>query len=470
MNRLLDFLRVDDIPRMSRRNYLYERRHVLIWGMFAGMVEGNTASIVAAKTFDGSPLLVTAVWTTPMVANMLTIIWGVLARGRSKVRLMTTLGLAAAFFVASITFTPNSPAACGWLFAAQLLMARIFLAGVVTLRSSLWQANYPESHRARIAGRIQRLRALMALLVVASASALFDWDPSFYRYVYPAAALLGAAAVVLLQRIRVRGEKREIADYRRQSAGHAAGAGRTFRSGLSEAVGILRDDREFARYCTAQFCLGSANFMVDPVLAFVVTRQLGLSYFVSSALLDQIPVIFLLLSIPYWAAYFDRAGVLQFRVINSAVWVVSFVISAIAIALVQFGGMPVSADPASPGPVRYVGPWVTAAVVLLFVARPLSGLGSGGGSIAWNLGHLHFAGRHNAEIYMAIHVSLTGLRGIIMPFVGKFAYQLSGSGSFVAAAALGVASLFQFRRLARDALRRPPDQPCPAGQSGSSTS
>lgn len=467
MNRLLDFLRIDDIPRMSRRNYLYERRHVLIWGLFAGMVEGNTASIVAAKTFHGSPLLVTTVWTTPMVANMLTIIWGVLARGRSKVRLMTHLGLAATFFVASIAFTPSSPAWSGWLFAAQLLMARVFLAGVVTLRSSLWQANYPESHRARIAGRIQRLRALMALMVVASVSSLFDWDPSTYHYVYPAAALLGAIAILLLQRVRVRGEKREIADCRRQLTGAGGSPHRTLASGLQEAARILREDRDFARYCAAQFCLGSANFMIDPVLAFIVTRQLGLSYFASSALLDQVPVIFLLVSIPYWAAYFDRAGVLQFRVVNSIVWLASFILSALAIALVQFGGLPIPPD-SSAGVVRYHGAWVTAAIVLLFIARPLAGLGSGGGSIAWNLGHLRFAGRHNAEIYMAIHVSLTGLRGIIMPFVGKFAYQLVGSGSFVAAAALGFAALIQFRRLAREAASPEPIQPCDAGQSGSS--
>ncbi|HET6565401.1 MAG TPA: hypothetical protein VFG52_08310, partial [Xanthomonadales bacterium] len=46
-----------------------------------------------------------------------------------------------------------------------------------------------------------------------------------------------------------------------------------------------------------------------------------------------------------------------------------------------------------------------------------------GGHLGWNLGHNDFTSDANAAQYMAVHVSLTGLRGIFMPLVGIGFYQ-----------------------------------------------
>ena len=54
---------------------------------------------------------------------------------------------------------------------------------------------------------------------------------------------------------------------------------------------------------------------------------------------------------------------------------------------------------------------------------------------------------------MGIHVSLTGLRGMIAPFVGLLLYEWIGSGVFVVAFAFAVAGLRIFRQLAGDDAR-----------------
>jgi hypothetical protein len=82
----------------------------------------------------------------------------------------------------------------------------------------------------------------------------------------------------------------------------------------------LRQDPRFARYCTAQMCIGTANLMVLPVNTIVLTKVLALTYTASNGLLDIIPRLTTIFMLPIWARLFDRVGVLRFRVVNSACW------------------------------------------------------------------------------------------------------------------------------------------------------
>lgn len=448
MRRVLDFLRFDDIPHMARPNYAAELRHMTLWGIFANLVDGSFSSIVVAKTFH-SPVLVPLVWATPMLAHLLSLVWGIVVRGRPKVRTFVVLALCALASAGSIAFTPSDWHPWGgWLFAAQVALARIFLSGLVTVRTSMWKSNYPQSHRARIAGRLQALSALLMLAMGATVSLLFDQHAEYYRLVYPAIAVIGVLSLVPLRGVRIRGEPGELEQHRRRmldDSGAIASPGTQFMRSIREAAAILKHDRPFARYCTAQYLLGSANFMVDPVLTLFLTQMLGLGYFGSYLLMEQIPTILSLVTIRPWAHLFDRVGVLRFRVVNSVYWLASIVLAAAALPLLS---PPIIAQPAALLDTASLSIGTGLPLALLVLGRVANGLGRGGGSIAWNLGHLHFAGEHDAELYMGIHVALTGLRGLIMPFVGTTVYALFGPGVLVVGVGFATAALLAFRRLA----------------------
>ncbi len=439
----LDFFRLKDIPLLARPNYAAELRHMVLWGLFANLVDGSFASIVVAKTFH-SPLLVPVVWATPMLANLLNFIWAILLRGRPKVQAFVFLAVCAALSTGSVAFTPSDWHPWGgWLFAAQIAAARVFVSGLVTLRTSIWRSNYPASHRAQIAGRLQAVSALLMLAMGLLASLAFDQHASYYRFVYPAAGGIGLLSLIPLRRLRIRGQAQELARLQQHLGAHAGDGPARLLASLREAASILKRDRDFARYCSAQYLLGSANFMVDPVLTIFLTQSLKLGYFSSYLLMEQIPTVLALLTIPRWARLFDRVGVLRFRVINCVYWLAGMVLvaGALLIRLMQF---------------QWVG---LASIGMLVVGRLSNGAGRGGGMIAWNLGHLHFAGPHQAELYMGVHVALTGLRGLVMPAIGTAAYQTLGPGSLLLAVALTTASWLSFRRLAQADRSRPPQPP-----------
>ncbi|MCP4589140.1 MAG: hypothetical protein GY842_00205 [bacterium] len=454
----MDLCGVRQLPFLTRRNYYSEVLHLLPWGMLAGVVEGNIAAVVVARTFAGGELLITVATTTPIAAYLASLMWGMLCVGRRKLRVFTLAATGALLCAASVGLTPHT-AVGGWYFAAQLALAQFFMSGVVTARTALWKYNYPVEVRGRITARLQTLRAALSVVVLVTASCLFDYDNGAYRFVYPAAALFGVLSVHLLQRMRVRGERREL---RRQ----ACAAGEELNAGLVEpfslttllspgqvlanAFRILREDRPFRKYCTAQFLGGMANIMVRAVVVAILANQLLTSidhfYFISIVLLDVLPRLLMIGSLGRWGRLFDRIGVLRFRIFNAVGWILCLAAGGLATFWIAHADA--------------IGPAVVPLAVGGFAVRAiLQGATFAGGSLAWHIGHLHFARPEEAEVYMGIHVSLTGLRGLLMPALGILLYGWIGWWVWIVAIGFGFLSLGGFISLARDEAKRNSDSP-----------
>jgi hypothetical protein len=429
MQRIFDFLRVHDLPPLTRRNYTIELRQVALWGAVSGAVEGSIAGIIASKTFHASPAVTALVWALPNTINVLSLVWSALIRGWPRVYTSLAFTVCSALAIASVAATPPDWRHASWLFAGQIACTHLFLCALITLRTTMWQMNYPDSHRARITGRLTTVRVLTALATGVLLTNLYDHDPTSYRLAFPAVALVGLASGIPLRRLRVRGEKAaRRALLRHVGALHPIAA---LWRGLRESYEILRQDRLFAQYMGAQFLLGSANFFTEPLLINMVTKEFALGYFASAALITVIPTITLLIGIRYWAPLFDRVGVLHFRVVNSTMWLLSFAGTTAAMLLYAWRGPAI----------------LPVTLALLAVARIGTGLGNGGGALAWNLGHLAFARPHQTELYMGIHVFLTGLRAIMMPFIGLWVMQQVGLAAFAVSIVLAATANVLFRRM-----------------------
>jgi hypothetical protein len=64
----------------------------------------------------------------------------------------------------------------------------------------------------------------------------------------------------------------------------------------------------------------------------------------------------------------------------------------------------------------------THSLVLILLSRCMQGAARGGGGLAWLLGHNDFTTSERAGLYMGVHVTLTGLRGAVAPFLGMALY------------------------------------------------
>jgi hypothetical protein len=95
--------------------------------------------------------------------------------------------------VALLAYIP--PPYAGWVFAAQIIIARVLASGIITIRSSIWRANYPRAVRGQITAGSPRSRRSCSQLPTFLGSFLLDRNPRAFVYLYPRAALLGAIGI-----------------------------------------------------------------------------------------------------------------------------------------------------------------------------------------------------------------------------------------------------------------------------------
>lgn len=413
------------LPFFARAGFRREYQHFLLMGLVVGGIEGAVLAAVAKKTFDAPDWLTSIVLGLPVSANILNPLWAALLEGRALRPAYLALAGAVMALAAAIALVPATGGLAPALtFAGLVAVIHVFMSGLLTIRAELWRANYPTDYRAQATSQLMALRGVLMLAGGLAISAAFEWDPGLYRVVFPAIAAAGLVALRPMAGIRVRHERERLRLARRSGAGVLWG--------MREAVVVLRDDARFARYQTGQFLLGSANFFTDAALINIVLVQLDLGYVGSQLMMVIIPSTLALACVRLWAQHFDAVGVVRFRLVNTLLWGVSYGLTAAAILLLGL----------APGIV---------VLALLVAARGVNGVCRGGGQLAWNLGHLHFSAPDRAQVYMGIHVALTGVRGLLMPAVAAVAVAWVGAWAFVVPVVLCVLAYRVFHELNRQA-------------------
>ena len=418
------------VPFKSRVTFRYELFHIIAWAVATGMLNPRFTALVALKSLDASDRVATVIGASVAFANLLAVFWGGWVRGRSKkMMLMIPAGMSVGV-IASFCFTPLTPNPA-IVFCLQVVLCYLCFSCVMTVRSAVWRVNYPSTHRAQIAARfnvwIMLLGQILTVFLAASyldgaieiGSADWRWvladlswlpgagQPSAYGYVYPVATLFMVVAVALYGWVRVRDERNGVNVLAGvptppfNLVGNLAGVTAQI---VSQSVApvraawrVVRDDMSFRNYMIWQFIIGSATMMVEIPLVVILKERFGVNYVVGGTALVFVPSLTMLVAMPLWAKWFDRTNILRFRSRQMIFWGVSRVVLGLGVWLLS--------------------------VPLVLVGVAIAGIGAGGGRLAWMLGHMQFANRQDDALYMGIHVSLTGLRGCIMPFVGMWLYR-----------------------------------------------
>jgi MFS family permease len=404
-----------------RRAYARELVGEMSFTFPMAMLAPGVVGIIATLLFDIGSLGLATIVAAPMFANLTSTLWARLGHGRSRARVLAGLQATLLLVVALIALLPAEPSAAAALVGLYVL-ARCVFAGVLTTRTVIWRANYPRHSRSRITGRLMLINTFMLATVPIAAAELFDeyqkTYPWTFRAVYLSAAAVGVVGVVAYAGLRVRRERALRSEERNPTIGSGDQPGPPVRV---SALHVLRTDRHFRSYMTWQFMAGVATMAGNTAMIAFVAAQVkrlpdgwhrdvfGLldikAYMVGIVLASAIMQLFVSLSIPFFAHYLDKVHVTRFRTRHGLLWIFTQATSLAVAYLAAVNGVSLG--------------WL---LVLIAVPRIGQGLVFGGGRLAWQLGHHDFADRHLAATYMAIHQTLTGIRGFVAPFFGVLLY------------------------------------------------
>ncbi len=404
---LADYLR-SFLPRsqpwITRQSYAHEIITASTYPVAMALIEGGVIGILAAKAFDVTALQFAIIMAAPNFANLTSFLWAQWSRGKPKVAFLNRVQYALLLLVAAIALLPTNPLGA-WLLTAQVIVMRCLVAGVVTLRSTIWRHNYPRHVRASVTGRITLIQSLIVAVAPLLGYGLLDPYPHAFPYVYLAGALVGTIGAIAYGKVRLRGEKELLAFERRATRPSPHGTPAPIYefdpTPQQETFWyVLRHDHHYRRYMLWQFVAGGSNMMGEIVLIYVVadmTRHLANGYFVAIGLTTALPMIVSVLTLSLWARQLDHMHIARFRAKQSWWWIADQLTNWVSL---YFGSL-----------------W------LLAGARCIQGAARSAGMLAWNLGHNDFASRRLVAVYMGIHVTLTGVRGAIVPFLGMWLYQ-----------------------------------------------
>jgi hypothetical protein len=375
------------------------RREMLPWllaGCALGMVEGATAAVLVKRGFAGHVTpellnLATAfVSGSPALANLTSFLWANLAHGREKIRLLVLLIALFGAVVGTIGALPRASAGLA-LTVLSVLVARMIWAGVLTVRATVWSANYPRAVLARITGRIVVVTALGMATVAALVATVLETMPLWAPALYVLAGVAAICAAVVYRRVRVRQA------FRLLRAERGAGTrGDVF--SLAAMRSILREDPAFRQFMTWMALYGAGNLMIFGQLVIVFTDQLHLPPAQQVAMLTIVPLLCVPLFTPLWAKLFDAGHVVDFRARQC--WSLVAAMATVILAVFLHNQ------------------------ALLWLAALLFGVSTAGANLGWNLGHNDFASLGNVQQYMGVNVTLTGMRGLLAPPLGAIVYTL----------------------------------------------
>ena len=427
---------VDSLPKMAAS---LVPRELASWSLVAvamGALEGGLLGVIVKNQFgEAGPavlvnLAVALVAGAASFTNLMSFFFAARAMGRGKVQLLARLMFLIGICLLILPLAPVSgPGLVA--FTVLTIVGMSCWSGILTIRSVVWRANFPRRWRGQVTARISQLAAFLTATFGALVGVAIHANGASWRLLFPVAALCAFGGGLVYRRSRIRRQRRLMQV--EQSRTERPGGQIRFRS----MVYILRSNRDFRNYMLGMMVFGSGNLMVVAMLVVLMNDQLGMDRLTQVLVASSLPILVLCLTVRSWARVLDRHHIISYRAVHS--W--TFVMANASFALAFIAGLP----------------------QLLWVGAVLLGSAWGGGHLGWNLGHNDFADDSDSSLYMATHVWLTGLRGLLMPVLGVVFIQfleLQAPGRGVYAMllpfALTVAGWIWFMRLAAELRRRQP--------------
>jgi MFS family permease len=301
-----------------------------------------------------------------------------------------------------------------WPFVGMLVAATLLGTMVTPAQTALVALVYPPAERGRALGSVRVVGAAVGIALAGVAGQVFGWLS--WRWVFPAAALVGMAASLRQRHLPMPETQAET---------------RADRPGLLDAWRAIRGDNGYRRLLVSAFVFGSGVWLMQPatpiVLADVVratTTEVGL--------LAGAGAVAALGGNMLWGRLVDtRRSVRTLR----AVYIVGMLV-----------------------PAAYA---YCATVPSLVVGAALAeSLMATGLDLVWMLAVIEFAGPGKTAQYAAIASTLAGIRGVVAPLAGAVLIETLGLQALymVAATLMGGGAILIGRqaRAARAAHQKTP--------------
>jgi len=379
----------EGIPLMARPTLRYEILSSLFAAGGLGLLVRQFTQLFARMALHASALVLAVLLAERAVGNLCGIFVARYLQRRRRVPYVVGGRVLIAMMMLVIALLPARPASA-WPYAILLLAPAALSAVVLSMQTGVWQSNFPADVRGRLYSRLFVAKLVATGVSIKLAGYALDAWPWAHHLLYPLGAVCMLLSAAVYTRIRVRRERATL----RESAQQTLDPLVAFR--------VLPADPAYAKFMFWQMISGGTVLMCLPVVTLALTEaeHLGLDWKQGTTALALVPFLVSPAGALLAGRLFDSMGITRYRAVGAALW-------ALGRGLVFAAAISKS--------------WA-----LVLVAFAVRGLAQSTGGVAFNIGHTRFAPPERGQLYMGVHMSLQGLRGLTMPFLGVWLYSLVG--------------------------------------------
>jgi MFS family permease len=387
--------------------------------IFNGAIQalGQTQDIIARKALyakDWQLMLMTMIWP---ISNFFSIWWGRLfERSQHKSRyfiLAGVFGRLVLLYAIWLTTMNEYLVMMGMMFSANSLL--------IPAQNTIYQKNIRPQRRAGVYGYAMSIGMAVSVSLTFFAGRLLDGNESSFRWILAISGIAGFISSFLLSRIKIQEPVVEALITKPKIQLRAV-----FLDPIIRTRNLLKENKPFACFERSFTLYGMGFIMMMPIIPIYMVDKLQLSYtsnFLAKGILSQIGMLFLS---PLLGRLHDRMH--PFRYIGFSFSLLMLFPLLFVLSSIWAGESAV-------------------AVVLVFVAYTIFGLAMTGVNMAWNMSSIFFAGTQDAAMYQSVHITLTGVRGLIAPILGFTLLRVLNIEAvfLVAAGFLALAAMMSFR-------------------------
>ena len=412
------------ISKQERITFILHFIYSSIEGFISGILVLN--EFVFLKSLQGSPYQVGMLFQFSMVVLLAAIfINEIIRRIADKKKMLRFTAILTRLPLLALLFFPRHIAEMGadsiyhYLFLIIFLVFYLATPVIFPSINMLLKNNYSAENFGKFYSYATSAKKITTLTATFLFGLMLDKDPFAFKYIYPGVAVLGILSIYMLSAIPF-------------NPGNTVPAGinkrQIFKSALKRVSEIFRTNKPYLHYQIGFMLYGIAFMGTNAVITIFYDRAVGLNYS-SVAFYKNFYNLIAIFLLPVFGRMLANTDPRKFASLTYgflAMYLLSFPATLIFPAFVEIWGLQIY--------------YMLMAGVLFnsgFVATM---------AISWSIGSAYFCNKDEAGDYQSVHLSLTGVRALLIPLAGVFLYDIAGfTFTFVLASLFLLAGIILMR-------------------------
>lgn len=370
----------------------------LISQVFNGIAIGIILlqDVILKKTLGGSNFQV-MILTFLVSSSFLFSIYGseLVNRSRSRAKTILIIGIAAKLFLIIIPLFDNPV-----YYIACIAIGAYLDALLLSIWNIVFKHNYTDKNRSRLYSYASSLQTVFVVIVTTVTGYFLDINGNIYKLIFPIAGVFGILVYwSLAKMIRL-----SLDDYSGKDKVHKSHYNFRLIKDIAilpirNTLRIFKENKAFLRFEAYFFLYGMAFMVLSPVIPVFLVDNLKLSYSPISFAKGMIFHTALILVTPIMGRYHGTGNPTKFC---------GYVFSILAL----FPLVLVSA--------KYFAAagLISNTEITVYISYFIFGFAMSGVTIAWTLSSIFYAPKNEVSNYQAVHITLTGVRGVFSPALG----------------------------------------------------